>query len=142
MFELIFLGINEALDLFIAMDTSNKHNADSFKNLKMYAKGILDEYKIGTESRGALLTYDSMPQNVVDIDSRANGKDIKAIIDSLQYNGDNEPDLKAALTEIVRQLKKRQNSLNRNTPVNVLVLAKGNLTIFIFYLFYSIQLKS
>lgn len=128
-FKLNLLGINEALDLFIAMDTSSKHNADSFKNLKVYAKGILDEYKIGYESRGALLTYDSSLRNVVDIASKANGKDIKAILDSLQYNKNNEPKLHAALTEIVGQLKKRKNVLNQNSPVNVLVLAKGNLSI-------------
>ena len=108
------------------MDTSNTHNTDSFKKLKVYAKGILDEYKIGHESRAALLTYDSSPKNVLAIDSKANGKDIKAILDSLNYNGNNEPNLQAALDEIAQQLEKRKNTLNRNTPVNVLVLAKGN----------------
>ena len=108
------------------MDKSNKHNANSFKNLKVYAKGILDEYKIGHESRGALLTYDSSPEVVVDIDSKANRKDIKAILDSLQYNTNNKPNLYAVLSEIVRQLEKRQNSIKRDTPVTVLVLATGN----------------
>lgn len=92
----------------------------------MYAKGILDEYGIGRESRGSLLTYDSSPKIVVDIDAKANGKDIKVILDSLQYNTNNKPNLEAVFKTISQQLDERKNSVQRNMPVNVVVLTTGN----------------
>ena len=108
------------------MDTSNKHTANSFNTLKMYAKGIIDEYNIGVESRGSLFTYDNAPKMLVDIESKTDRKDVKAIIDSLQFNRNNPPNLAQGLNEIIQQLNKRQN-LFKDRPVNVLILAKGRL---------------
>jgi len=113
------------MDLFVLMDTSNKHNQESFDTIKLYAKGILDEYNLG---KGSLITYSSNPEVVVDINSDGNVKDMKKIIDALNYESSKAPKLKQGLNEVIQQLKKRQNTLtdaDPKTPLNVLVLSKG-----------------
>ena len=122
----MILGIDENVDLFLLMDTSNKHNKESFDTLKLYAKGILDEYSL---AKGSLTTYNANPEVVVDISSSANSKDIKTIIDSLNYEMDKTARLDRGLNEILQQLKKRRSTLTNNneTPMNVLVLSKGSL---------------
>ena len=123
------------------MDTSNKHTSESFQTLKLYAKGIIDEYKIGDESRASLLSYDSSPEVLVDINSKATGKDIKSIIDSLQFNTNSRPRLSQVLNEIVNLLNERQNTIRSKVPVNVLVLSKGKI-VWAFFLNIKLPFKS
>ena len=119
------------------MDNSNRLDKDSFDKLKLNAKGIIDEYQIGSDqnTRAALLTYNDEPSLLVPLDSGTSGKELKSILDSININTEKEPRLDKALVELNRLLDERMNSQRRDVPVNVLVLAKG--TLWSSYLAYS-----
>lgn len=123
----IFVGIKEVLDLYVVMDNSNSLDTDSFNVLKLYAKGIIDEYDIGRgkETLGSLITYNSEPTVEVDIDSGISRQSFKEIVNSITVNNYNKPRLDKALEKVNALLNDRAKSKRKDIPSNVLLLTNG-----------------
>ena len=119
-------GIAENLDLIVALENSNSISNEEFDIMKLYAKGIVDEYKFGKErTRGSLLTFSDTAESLVQLNEEVSREEFKDLIDSIPLSESSVSKLGKLLEKIISTLAERQNEVIRQGPVNVLILVKG-----------------
>lgn len=127
------LGIDERIDLFVIMDNSNQVDKNSLSLLKIYAKGIIDEYQFGVnKTHGSLITYSNQPDILLNLNDGIDKNGLKKLIDSVSQDKKNLPRLDRALNKVSELLVSRLSQADRDVPASVLILSRGKAVVMVF----------
>lgn len=107
------------------MENSNNINKEEFDVLKLYAKGIIDEYNFAKDgSRASLMTFNEQPNILVNIEDEISKNDLKILVDSVMLSNSENDDLVPVFKELKQLIDEQTNDVDRNVPANVLLLLK------------------
>ena len=112
------------MDLVVVIDVSNQVDEETMKLLKIYAKGIIDEYTFGeNDTHASLITYDNRPNVQITLDAGVSRTELKDLVESVtvEYGA---PRFDRAMDAVVRILNTRR--ADRAVPATVVVFSKGN----------------
>ena len=108
------------------MENSNSISNEEFDVIKLYAKGIVGEYKLGKKgARVSLVTFSDTAKSLVQLSEEVSREEFKDLIDSIPLSQNSLSKLEKLLEKVISTLEERQNQVIRKSPVNVLILVKG-----------------